>query len=119
MENDAIVPGKTHGWHEAARAVQGHQLGRGAVALVFSHAAVETLLAQPHMVTRRRDSMRGHKSLDGAIVESMNAAGWTEYIHYPSLVQHIGEESSMGNKKHPISKCYIEEFDPLSLLPPK
>jgi hypothetical protein len=119
MENDAIVPGKTHGWHEAARAAQGHQLGRGAVALVFSHAAVETLLAQPHMVTRRRDSMRGHKSLDGAIVESMNAAGWTEYIHYPSLVQHIGEESSMGNKKHPISKCYIEEFDPLSLLPPK
>ena len=119
MENDAIVPGKQHGWHEAARAAKGHQLGRGAVALVFSHAAVEALLAHPHMITRRRDSLRGHKSLDGAIVEAMNASGWTEYIHYPSLVQHIGEESSMGNRKHPVSKCYIEEFDPLSLLTPK
>lgn len=117
MENDAIVTANSkQGWHEAARAVQGHQLGRGAVALVFDHAATETLLSQPHMVTRRRDSLRGHKSLDGAIVEAMNKAGYTEYVHYPSLTQHIGEVSSMGNRTHPISKSYVPDFDPLTIL---
>lgn len=120
MENDAIVSADTPiGWHEAARAKEGYQLGRGAVALVFNQEAVEALLSSHHMTIRRRDSIRGHKSLDGAVVESMNKAGYLEYIHYPSLVQHTGFVSSMGNKQHPVSKCYIEDFDPLTALTPK
>lgn len=117
MENDAIVDSATaRGWLEAARAKEGHQLGRGAVALAFSHDAVETLLSSRHMTIRRRDSLRGHKSLDGAIVESMNQAGYSEYVHNPSLIQHTGTVSSMGNKTHPVSKWFDLEFDPLTLL---
>lgn len=115
MENDDMVQQtKAKGWVPAARAAQGYQLGRGAVALVFSHEAVQVLLNSPHMKVRVYDSQKGYKSIDGGVVTAMHQAGWTEYVHSPSLTQHIGEVSSMGNKKHPISKCFDPEFDPMS-----
>lgn len=115
MENDDMVQQvQTKGWIPAARAAQGYQLGRGAVALVFSHEAVQVLLDSPHMKTRVYDSQKGFKSIDGAVVTAMHHAGWTEYVHNPSLVQHIGEVSSMGNRKHPLSKCFDPDFDPMS-----
>ena len=99
----------------AARAAQGHQLGRGAVALVFSQEAVIKLLSSRYMQTRIMDAVKGHRSIDGAVVSAMHLEGWTEYVHNPSLVQHTGEVSSMGNRKHPISKCYIDGYDPLTI----
>lgn len=115
MENDDMVQQvKTKGWVPAARAAQGYQLGRGAVALVFSHEAVQVLLNSPHMKTRVYDSQKGFKSIDGAVVTAMHHAGWTEFVHNPSLVQHTGEVSSIGNRKHPLSKCFDPDFDPMS-----
>ena len=105
---------QTKGWIPAARAPQGYQLGRGAVALVFSHEAVHVLLNSPHMKTRLYDSQKGFKSIDGAVVTAMHHAGWTEYVHNPSLIQHIGDVSSMGNRRHPQSKCFDPDFDPMS-----
>ena len=117
MENDALVArAGTQGWVPAARADEGYQLGRSAVALVFNHEAVITLLTSPHMLTRMYDAVTGLKSIDGAVVTAMHKAGYTEYVHNPSLVQHIGEVSSMGNKKHPQSKCFQPDFDPLTLI---
>jgi len=117
MENDDMVSTVSQkGWLPAARAVQGHQLGRGAVALVFSQEAVLKLLSSQYLLTRIMDAVKGHKSIDGAVVTAMNMEGWTEYIHNPSLIQHTGEVSSMGNRKHPISKCYVHDFDPLTIL---
>jgi hypothetical protein len=117
MENEVIVSGNEHlGWHEATKGRSGRQKGRGAVALVFDHQAVEALLSNGYLVTRTRDSARGHKAIDGAVVECMNNAGWTEYVHNPSLIQHIGIESSMGNKRHPVAHSFDKNFDPLTLL---
>jgi hypothetical protein len=117
MENDDMVSRVSQkGWMPAARAAQGHQLGRGAVALVFSQEAVIKLLSSQYMQTRIMDAVKGHRSIDGAVVSAMHLEGWTEYVHNPSLTQHTGEVSSMGNRKHPISKCYIDGFDPLTLL---
>lgn len=117
MENEKVIVDKPTGWIEAHRTAAGYQMGRGAVALVFTHAGVETLLSQPHLITRRRDSQRGHISVDGAIVEAMGQAGWIEYIHNPSLVQHTGEQSTMGNNKHPLAQSFPgEDFDVLTLL---
>jgi hypothetical protein len=94
-----------------------NQKGLGAVALVFSEEAVITLLASQHMVMRPRDAFRGHKAVDGGIVTALQQAGYKEYVHNPSLVQHTGLQSSMRNHRHPLATSFRgEEYDALSLL---
>lgn len=89
-----------------------NQMGRGAVALVFDRLTVHTLLTHQHMVERPMDPRRGHRSIDGGIVTALRKAGWSEYCHNPSLVQHTGDISSMGNKPHKKAESWRgEEFD--------
>lgn len=96
---------------------ESNQHGRGAVALVFSRQAVMTLLTHPHMVERPSDPLRGWKAIDGGIVESFKKAKWKEYVHSPTLVQHTGFESSMGNKPHKQSRLWMgEDYDALEML---
>lgn len=93
------------------------QNGKGAVALVFSNDAVLTLLSQRHMYQRMQNDVRGHKAVDGAVVEAFRQIGWTEYVHNPSLVQHTGLISSMGNPQHAQANSFPgEDFDALDLL---
>lgn len=125
MENEDIVRDQPTGWIPAYRTQAGFQMGRGAVALVLPHNAVEALLSSNHFITRRRDAIRGNRSLDGAVVEALGQAGFTEYVHNPSLVQHTGTVSSMGNpwSQTPGDKRYVyaltfpgKDFDALTLL---
>lgn len=119
---------KSVGWHPS------NQLGKGAVLLVFDLAAVQTLLSQRHLIDRVTDPIRGWRSLDGAVVEAMKIAGWQEHVHYPSLVQHTGEVSSIDKRKrvtghdenfdawrwpeHTFASTFRgEDFDALALLP--
>lgn len=100
------------GWHSA------DQFGMGAMALVFNNEAFRELLGNPRMVNHRLDSTRGNKNVDGTIAEALRYTGWTEYVHTPSLAQHIGEESSMGNTSFlPSTSFKGEEFDAKGLLP--
>lgn len=104
------------------RAYQGwypsDQYGKGAVALVFNREAVCTLLSQRLFVDRHQDVNRGHKAIDGGIVDTFASIGWKEYVHSPSLVQHIGSVSSMGNKRHPTAENFPgENFDLMTLVP--
>lgn len=81
-----------------------NQRGRGAVALVFGYPAVEALLTSDYMLKKVLCSRRGHKNIDGAVINVMRTLSvppFTEYVHSPTLVQHIGEESSIGNRPHP------------------
>lgn len=86
------------------------QMGQGALALVFSREAVMTLLSArhpngqgglvpySHLVERAQNPHRGWRAIDGGVVEALGrAAGWSEWVHSPSLVQHTGLRSSMGN----------------------
>lgn len=99
---------------------ESNQLGKGAVALVFSNQAANTLLKQPHIFDKPKAARKPTKSVDGAVIEAMKKAGWKEYVHYPSLTQHHGEISSMGNAKHPKSKSYRgDDFDAMELIKPK
>lgn len=99
------------GWYRS------NQNGRGAVALVFSRPAVMLLLAHAHMIERPQDAHRGHRSVDGGIVEAFRKVGWEEWVHNPSLVQHTGLVSAMRNKPHQLSPSFRdEEFDALSLI---
>ncbi|MCK9569097.1 hypothetical protein M0R72_09155 [Candidatus Pacearchaeota archaeon] len=108
--NQALCNGKK-GW------CLSDQLGKGAVALVFNREAVLTLLCHEHMVNRPQDPKRGWRAIDGGIVTALKKAGWKEYIHNPSLVQHTGILSSMGNAKHQQAISFKGEgFDAMKLL---
>ena len=100
------------GWH------QSNQRGLGAVALMFDNEGLRLLLQSKHMVDRPKDPKRGHHSIDGGIVESYKKIAYREWVHSPSLVQHTGIESSMGNRKHPQAVSFKgEDFDARTLLP--
>lgn len=117
--NQSYCPPGCWGWYES-RPVTPHapqwQSGRGAVALVFSRAAVITLLSQRSLVERVQDGQIKDRKIDGGIVNAMNLAGYREYVHNPSLVQHTGEQSTMGNLPHPQAQSFLgEDYDALSL----
>jgi hypothetical protein len=95
-----------------------NRLGKGAVGLVFDSRAILILLAHDHMVRRARDPDRGHKYVDGGVVETMNQMGWIEHVHNPSLVQHTGHFSTSGNPRHALAPSFRgESYDLMQLAP--
>lgn len=98
------------GWVEASLAksvgaTTGQQTGRGALALVFPRAALIELLTSRHLVTRPMDRPRdsafegkdpADRGIDGCVVTAMNKVGYREYVHCPSLVQHVGDRSTIS-----------------------
>ena len=108
------------GWHLS------NQLCKGALALVFDRDTLVDLLSNHHMALKPQDSThnRSWKNLDGGVSESMRNAGYKEYVHNPSLVQHAGTVSTIGNndprtgKSHyPISSSFPgEAYDALNFL---
>jgi hypothetical protein len=112
--NETIAQDKTNprrGWFLS------NQRGLGALALMFNRQGVTTLLQQPHMVMKPQGASHPTKKVDGAVCEAMVRANWVEYCHYPSLVQHIGLNTSTGNHLHPLSQSWQgEEWDARSML---
>lgn len=124
LSSESSIQGTALGtWSEGSVLSDGkdpfkRQCGRGAVALVFSRMAVRTLLGSKEAVERVADAARGSCNIDGGVVNAMNAAGWREYVHNPSLVQHTGDVSTMGHGRYPLAESFRgEDFDCLSLLP--
>lgn len=106
-----VVP-NTRGWVPSPR-----QDGKGAIGLVFNNEGLRLLLANQYMVDRVHDEVRGHKSIDGGVVTAMSNLGWKEYVHQPSLVQHIGTESVIGNSFKKVADTFPgDSFDALELL---
>jgi len=107
-QNQNKIPKDMIGWFKS------NQQGLGAVALVFNKKMVLTLLASEHMVGRPcGDAHRAVKSIDGGVVTALSQkAGYIEYVHNPSLVQHIGKVSALGNAQHPKAPSFRgEEYD--------
>jgi len=112
-QNQECVPSPNYvGWY------QSNQKGLGALALMFDRDAVIDLLSSDHMVTKPTDLNRGWEAVDGAVVVSLKNAGYREYVHMPSLVQHTGVGiSTMGKKKRSLAPSFPgENFDALKLL---
>jgi hypothetical protein len=97
-----------------------YQVGKGAVALVFSWAACRALLACPGLVCKFTAGPPSNwKCLDGFLVDNMNRAGWREYVHVPSLAQHTGSVSTIGNGGKGRADTFPgADFDALTLLNP-
>lgn len=127
-ENDAVVRGQAPGWHRGCNlnneSYPAHwQKGLGAVALCFTREGLVTLLNSKHLTDKATDTadengrVRGRIRIDGAVVTAMNLAGWSEVVHQPSLVQHVGLESSMGSGPQAQALTFKgEEWDATSLL---
>lgn len=93
------------------------QRGLGALGLVFDRSAAQTLLASRHMVDKPAGPKppRRHRKVDGGILEAMRIAKYKEWIHNPSLLQHTGMVSTIGNNYPPIASFPGTEFDALTL----
>ena len=109
--NHKKVGNKPIGWHRSG------QDGKGAVALVFNNKAVVDLLSHPYMVRRLQNPERLWRFVDGAIVECFNRKmNKSEFVHNPTLVQHIGDKSSLGNGYQGSSPSWAgEEFNAMEL----
>ena len=109
--NQNIAPSRL-GWYES------NQLGKGAVALVFDAAAVATVLSSPHLLGKHRGvPPRNRESIDGGVITAFQQANQKEYVHNPSLTQHIGKISSMGHAPQPSAPSFPgEEFNAMDLL---
>lgn len=98
------------GWHLS------NQLGKGALGLVFNRSGVQALLKQEHMVDRPPHE-RGWRNVDGAVVTALSHAGYKEWVHNPSLLQHEGDVSSINNRVHQKASTFRGVgFDCLDLL---
>jgi hypothetical protein len=105
------------GWY------QSNQLGKGAVALVFNNDGARALLNSSYWINRPasvpKNPQRLWKFVDGGVVESMRKAGFKEYVHNPSLVQHTGDRSTLGNGRQAKASTFLgEDVDAMTLLNP-
>lgn len=122
-ENQGSCPmfGKYQGWYHS------NQRGWGAVALVFDQRAISDLLTSQkavyHLFQRTwtpnpKEPDRKFRAIDGAVVQALFNIGYMEYVHNPSLVQHTGTRSAIGNGAQPLAVTFKgENFDALDLLP--
>jgi len=78
-----------------------NQMGRGALALVFPKDAVEVLLSDIGVVSKPCHCNRPDSKIDGSVAGAMKRTGYTELVHYPSLVEHTGVDSAIGHKIGP------------------
>lgn len=119
-DNEIGKPSQDYrGWYPCNRN------GQGAQALVFDQCAVEMLLTSPVFYRRRLDrnlDTKGRemrtRNIDGGISSAFQKSGYREYVHSPSLVDHIVEEPSViGNKEQPRITSFIgENFNCLELF---
>lgn len=114
-------PKNFKGWYPAKRrATDGGPTGQGAVALVFDQNAAIKLLSSRMFTMRHQCPLRGHHSIDGGITEALDADGVKEWVHWPSLTQHLGDESTRPERKgrpYPPAPSFPgEEWDARTLL---
>lgn len=104
--------------------IKSSQYGRGATALIFPRSAVVNLLSSKSLAMKPQAANKGmaRKRIDGGIATALSpthkqARSHTEYMHNPSLVQHLGHISTLGNHNQPQAKTFPgEEFDCMTLL---
>ena len=109
-QNEQLVPdGLQHGWFKS------NQNGLGAQGLMFSAEAVSTILSQDRLTRRPREAARWMAGIDGVACRAMrDGAKWTEYVHWPSLLDHVGvdgdtsipRQQKMPHRKQPKITCY-------------
>jgi hypothetical protein len=83
-----VSPEFVDGWNE----YQGGWNFWGAIALCMRRDAAEELLRHPRFVQHR-----GSQQVDAVVAASMLDLGCPSFVHVPSLVDHVGETSTIGH----------------------
>jgi len=94
-------------------------LGRGALALMFHESAMPNLMSGFNMAHRIRDYSQGHRSIDGAVMQCHKNQKLTrfEYCHNPSLINHTGLRSTIGNAANVTAPTFPgEDVDAMTFL---
>lgn len=87
--------GRTPGFHP----VRHGWASWGALAYAFSNPSLRALLADPLFIKHRHHGAAdGLRNIDSAVGAWCEAAGLPYYIHVPSLVQHIGDTSTIWTR---------------------
>ena len=111
--NEVVISNKPLGWCKS------DQLGRGALALIFNQDAIISLFSQVDYLTKQHLEPKGYRNVDGTIQTALTRlAGYKEYVHNPSLVQHVGQQTTLPRSiKQPEAKTFPgEDFDILKDL---
>lgn len=82
--------GDHEGWHTAK------MRGNGALGLVLDRETLLTVLTDRAMLCRTLKGHNQHRNIDGGIYHALNKAGYSEYVHTPSLLYHTGKVSTKG-----------------------
>jgi hypothetical protein len=115
-QNEMLVPKDDNG-----RPVPGwfksNQMGKGAVALLMCSNFVQRLLISPQVKARLQlQGIKGSKGIDNVVARTAKTYGYKEYCHYPSLCQHEGLETTVGNHWKKPSTCFYPEMNVEELL---
>jgi len=91
------------GWHTPRKPAQ------GALALVFNRAGIDAAATSEYLQYHIAATPRKH-AIDGLVYDAMWKAGFRERVHYPSLVQHIGMRSSIGQSVQRHAASFDSKF---------
>lgn len=96
------------GWHPS------RQRGKGAQGLVFDRESALALRTSEQY--KYPSKLSGtEKSIDGMVATGLRSLGFTEYVHTPSLLQHVGEKSTLGHNLGP-APSWQEGYDPCASM---
>lgn len=105
-DDNLTLADKVPGWHVSS------QLARGAAALVFDRRGVECVLRSQEAADYLS---RGGVTSETAVALALRSLNYRELVHYPSLIQHVGQDSTLGHSYGGVSSFLGEEFDLLSI----
>lgn len=110
-DNKPLEP--TRGLHRASSS-----LGLGAQGLVFNNEAFCKLLSSEYLVMHPKLGEAGKAGIDGVIKSALGWKGIDEYVHWPSLIDHLDDvPSTIGHEPQPpVADFPSVDFDCLSWL---
>lgn len=111
-DNQAMADGH-QGWYLT------NQNGHGAQALVFDNPTLIKIITSAHFPNVIKDENKRHKTVDGRVMDAARKCTppIREYVHNPSLVCHVGADSTLGNHPELNSTSFPGEAFDASTLP--
>jgi hypothetical protein len=93
------------------------QHGLGALALVFDRQGVQDLLSHRSVTQWLLEPNKHWCNVDGIVLRALQPQGYREWVHNPSLIQHVEGPSTMGHPPYPSATSFRgEEWDAMELL---
>lgn len=91
--------------------------GIGALGIVLDKAALLLMLSSRGAAEKPQNVHDGWRNLDGQIYATLDQHDYKEYVHNPSLLQHTGVHSTIGNGPNKMALSFRGEgWDAMTLI---